>query len=103
MALTARKLSVKPQLSPMLKTVSKPPNRMETDLFDLFGWGQLPFDLKNAIVTDLAAYRDELLGLYSTRNTDILDRRKSVAYWVNNYLSGCCSLETAIEMLEVNS
>lgn len=85
----------------MLRTITKPAKKEETGLFELFGWGDLPFDLKNTIVTDLAGYRDELLGLYSTRDQGILNRRKSVAYWVNNYLSGCCSLETAVEMLEL--
>ncbi|MEX0772436.1 MAG: hypothetical protein WEB89_04825 [Balneolales bacterium] len=100
MAITARKLSTNPALTPMLKTISGPVKKKETDLFDLFGWGDLPLALKNTIVTDLAGYRDELLGLYSTRDKGILNRRKSIAYWINNYLSSTCSLETAIEMLE---
>ncbi|MEX0780943.1 MAG: hypothetical protein WD491_10870 [Balneolales bacterium] len=99
MAITARKLSEKPALTPLLKTVNKPVKK-DLDLFELFGWSDLPFTLKNTIVTDLAGYRDELMGLYSTRDRGILNRRKSVAYWINNYLSGTCSLETAIEMLE---
>lgn len=100
MAITAKKISSQPVLTPMLKTIDKPVKHKETDLFELFGWSDLPFNLKNAIVTDLAGYRDELLGLYSTRDKGVLNRRKSVAYWVNNYLSGYCSLETALEMLE---
>ncbi|MEX2632889.1 MAG: hypothetical protein WD267_02565 [Balneolales bacterium] len=101
MAITARKLSAKPILTPMLRTISKPVDQEDADLFNLFGWSDLPFALKNVIITDLAGYRDELLGMYSTRNEGIYNRRKSVAYWVNNFLSGSCSLETAVEMLEV--
>lgn len=100
MAITARKLSKRPALTPMLRTISKPVKQKETGLFELFGWGDLPLALKNTVVTDLAGYRDELLGLYSTRDEGILNRRKSVAYWVNNYLSGTCSLETAVDMLK---
>ena len=102
MAITARKLSTSPKLSPVLRTLSKPSERKDADLFEIFGWSDLPFALKNVIVTDLAGYRDELLGLYSTRDQGVFNRRKSVAYWVHKYLTGCCSLETAIEMLEVS-
>lgn len=72
---------------------------LEEDLFELFGWSDLPFDLKNAIIVDLAGHREELLGLYSTTDPQVYERRKRVAYWVNCYREGICSLETALQAL----
>ena len=69
-------------------------------LFELFGWESLPFELKNLIAGDLAGYRDELLGLYSTRDQGVLRRRNSVSYWVKMYMNGDCSLETACTALQ---
>lgn len=70
------------------------------DLFSLFGWEKLPFELKNVIASDLAAYRDEMLGLYSTRDPRVLNRRNSVIYWVKMFQNEECSLATAFEALK---
>lgn len=69
-------------------------------LFSLFGWDDLPYELKNVIAADLAGYRDELLGLYSTRDKGVLLRRKRVAYWVKLFKNGDCSLDTICEVLK---
>lgn len=74
--------------------------QQNTDLFDLFGWSDLPFELKSVVASDLAGYRDEMLGLYSTRDPHVLNRRKSVAYWIKMYRNKQCSLSTAFEALK---
>lgn len=71
----------------------------ETDVFSLFGWHDLPDALRNVIRSDMEAYRDELLGLYSTCDAGVRNRRKSVSYWVRAYRDGICSEQTAISAL----
>lgn len=74
-------------------------NTEDTDVFELLGWTDLPETLKNAIRPDLEAYRDELLGLYSTCDNGVRNRRKSVSYWVKAYRDGICTEETAAQSL----
>ncbi len=69
------------------------------DVFALFGWNDLPEQLKDAIRSDLEAYRDELLGLYSTCDNGVKNRRKSVSYWIRAYRDGICSEQTAAAAL----
>ncbi len=71
----------------------------DTDIFALLGWNDLPDALRNAIRSDMEAYRDELLGLYSTCDTGVKNRRKSVSYWIRAYRQGMCSEQTAVEAL----
>ncbi|MDG5766531.1 hypothetical protein QA596_03555 [Balneolales bacterium ANBcel1] len=71
----------------------------QADVFELFGWQGLPDGLKELIRADLNAYRDELLGLYSTCEPGVLNRRKRVSYWIRAYREGLCSEETAVESL----
>jgi hypothetical protein len=75
------------------------PDTETTNVFELFGWNDLPEKLKEAVRTDLNAYRDELLGLYSTCDPAVLNRRKSVSYWIKAYRRGLCSEETAEQAL----
>lgn len=72
------------------------------DLVSTFGWHDLPDSLIELIETDLVAYDSELNGLYCTRDQGVLNRRASVRYWVENYLDGTCSYDTAYQMLKVN-
>ncbi len=71
----------------------------DVDVFALFGWNDLPQSLKNAIRSDMEAYRDELLGLYSTCDGGVKSRRKSVSYWIRAYRDGICSEQTAAAAL----
>ncbi len=71
----------------------------ETDIFALFGWNDLPDALRNVIRSDMEAYRDELLGLYSTCDAGVKNRRKSVSYWIRAYRQGTCSEQTAVDAL----
>ncbi len=71
----------------------------ETDVFALFGWSDLPDSLRDAVRSDMEAYRDELLGLYSTCDNGVRNRRKSVSYWIRAYRDGICSEQTAVSAL----
>jgi len=67
-----------------------------------FGWQDLPDRLIELIETDLVAFHSELNGLYCSRETGVLNRRATVRYWAENYLSGSCSYDTAYNMLKGN-
>lgn len=71
------------------------------EMFNLIGWGELPDKLKFEIESDVRGYIDELNGRYSTMCAGVQRRRESVDFWVNSYLDGICSLETALEALKV--
>ena len=71
------------------------------EMFRLIGWEQLPDKLKFAIESDVRGYIDELNGRYSTTCAGVQRRRESVDFWVNSYLDGICSLETALNALKV--
>lgn len=71
------------------------------DILEWMGWSGIPDPMKLVIAIDLIGFRDELNGLYSTRDPYVLARRKSVYYWVNQYLNGYCSTETAVQSLKV--
>lgn len=91
-------------LEPVLRKVLKEAEREHRELqqmFDLMGWGNLPDALKVEIKDDVSAMVDELQGQYSSCDPYIARRRQSVVHWVNSFLDGICSLETAIEALRV--
>lgn len=71
------------------------------DVFELFGWMDLPNSLKKVIQIDMEAYRDEILGLYSTCDIGVKNRRKRISYWIKAYKEGICSEETAVNMLSI--
>ena len=75
----------------------------ESDVFALFGWNELPDSLKDAIRSDMEAYRDELLGLYSTCDNGVKNRRKSVSYWIRAYMDGICTEQTAQTALKTGA
>lgn len=75
----------------------------KADVFELFGWSDLPTTLRSAIRTDLEAYRDELLGLYSSCNAAVHERRKRVSWWVYAYRNSLCTAETALSMLSIEA
>lgn len=71
------------------------------EMFKLMGWSRIPDALKIEIKDDVSAMVDELQGQYSSCDPYVERRRKSVTYWVNCYLDGICSLNTAIKALKV--
>ena len=71
------------------------------EMFSLIGWEELPDEFKFVIESDVKGYIDELTGQYSTTCASVQKRRESVDFWVNSYLDGICSLETALDALRV--
>ena len=105
---TAKKLDLG---YPVMKSIHKsgftsaqkihPLLRESWEIFDQMGWGGLPDELKLSIAIDLVGFRDELTGLYSTKDPSVMSRRKSIYFWVNKYLNGICSEVTAIQSLRI--
>lgn len=73
------------------------------EMFKLMGWEELPAVLKFEIEEDVKGYVDELTGCYSTNCIFVQRRRESVDFWVQSYMNGICSLDTAVESLKVTS
>lgn len=72
------------------------------ELFIILGWGGLPGELKYAIEEDVKGYVDELTGNYSTNCPFVQRRRESIDFWINSFMDGICTLDTAIDALRVN-
>ena len=75
----------------------------QADVFELFGWNDLPTTLRSAIRSDIEAYRDELLGLYSSCNAAVHQRRKRVSWWIYAYRNNLCTAKTAVNMLKTDA
>lgn len=75
-------------------------HRKIQQMFNLLGWNELPDDLKYVIKDDVKGYIDELEGRFSTNCPLVQRRRESVDFWVNSYLDGICSINTAVESLQ---
>ena len=71
-------------------------------MFAMLGWEELPNEIKLNIEEDVKGYIDELHGNYSTNCPHIQRRRESVDFWVNSYIDGVCTLDTAAQALKVN-
>ncbi len=71
------------------------------EMFALLGWSELPGELKVVIEEDVKGYIDELKGQYCTNSEWVQRRRESVDFWVNSYLDGLCSKETAVSSLRM--
>lgn len=71
------------------------------EMFSLLGWNDLPGNLKVVIEGDVKGYIDELNGQFCTNSEWVQRRRESVDFWVNSYLDGLCTLDTAITSLKV--
>lgn len=100
----AKKLTHTSKNEPLLVTIFRKAEKEYKELeemFKLIGWQELPDTLKFAIEDDVRGYIDELKGRYSTTCAGVQRRRESVDFWVNSYLDGICSLETAIDALKV--
>lgn len=66
------------------------------------GWRELPAELLDVILDDIKGFYNEVTGLYCTRDEFVMNRRKSVIYWVDCYRKGICTLDTALSMLKLN-
>lgn len=100
----AKKINPIKKNEPLLISIFKKAEkeyRQLDEMFKLVGWGDLPDELKFEIEVDVKGYIDELNGRYSTTCSLVQRRRESVDFWVNSYLDGICSLETAVEALKV--
>ena len=73
------------------------------EVFEMLGWGDLPDALKIEIKEDVVAMTEELQGRYSSCDPHVHRRRQRVAYWVDAFQDGICSLATAIDALKVRS
>lgn len=102
---TAFKRPAKNTESHALLTLLSNAKRQQAESDNMFaelGWSNLPEELKFEIEGDVKGYMDELHGRYSSNCPYIQRRRESVDFWVQSYMEGICSLETAIESLKVN-
>ncbi len=72
------------------------------ELLDLLKWNDLPDSLIHLIEADLKGFADEMSGNCCTNDPMVRNRRHTVVYWVDNYLKGVCSYDTAYEMLKVD-
>jgi hypothetical protein len=90
--------------TPNLQSVSLPDPLIAeaSDILDVMGWTDIPSELKRSVAVDVIGYRDELLGLYATRDPHVMARRRSVYWWVEAYRCGTCSLETAMDALKMD-
>lgn len=90
--------------APQLQAVSLPDPLIAeaSDMLEAMGWTDIPSELKRSVAIDVIGYRDELLGLYATRDPHVMARRRSVYWWVEAYRCGTCSLETALDALKMD-
>lgn len=94
-SVTSKKSQSQKKIHPLLKE--------SQDIFEQMGWNELPDEIKLVIAIDLVGFRDELAGLYSTKDPRVLARRKSIYFWVNQFMNGNCSVATAMHSLRVIS
>jgi hypothetical protein len=90
--------------SPALLTILRNAKKQQAEsekMFAELGWEELPAELKFEIEDDVKGYMEELHGRYSSNCPYIQRRRESVDFWVQSYMEGICSLETAVDSLRV--
>ena len=98
------KKSKNPFIRPLLARIKHESEREYKELqqvFQLLGWQQVPDLLKVEIYDDVRAMVEELQGSYSSCDPYVQNRRNRVHYWVQSYLDGTTSLNTAIEALKI--
>jgi len=97
---TALKLTqTYPFLQPVKPTII---DERALEIVDLLGWNDLPDRMIEIIEADLVGFHDELSGRYCTNDDGVRNRRRTVHYWVDNYLKSVCSYDTAFQMLKIN-
>ena len=98
------KKSKNPFIRPLLARIKNESEREYQELqqvFQLLGWQQVSDLLKVEIYDDVRAMVEELQGSYSSCDPYVQNRRNRVHYWVQAYLDGTTSLNTAIEAIKV--
>ena len=95
-----RNTSTEPVILSIFHKAEREHRRVE-EMFELLGWSDLPEQIKIVIEEDVKGYIDELHGQYSTNCHYVQRRRESVDFWVNSYLDGICSSDTAAGALKV--
>tara|TARA_B100000989_G_scaffold298089_1_gene286046 strand:- start:19205 stop:19654 length:450 start_codon:yes stop_codon:yes gene_type:complete len=96
----------KPFIRPLLTRISNESEREYQELqqvFQLLGWHEIPDILKVEIYDDVRVMVEELRGNYSSCDPYVHNRRNKVHYWVQSYLDGTSSLNTAVEALKIQS
>jgi hypothetical protein len=94
-----------PFIRPLLARISSESEREYQELqqvFSLLGWHEVPDGLKVEIYDDVRVMVEELQGNYSSCDPYVRNRRNRVHYWVQSYLDGNTSLNTAIEALKIH-
>ena len=94
-----------PFIRPLLARISSESEREYQELqqvFSLLGWHEVPDGLKVEIYDDVRVMVEELRGNYSSCDPYVRNRRNRVHYWVQSYLYGNTSLNTAIEALKIH-
>lgn len=94
-----------PFIRPLLARISSESEREYQELqqvFSLLGWHEVPDVLKVEIYDDVRAMVEELQGSYSSCDPYVRNRRNRVHYWVQSFLDGNASLNTAIEALKIH-
>ena len=94
-----------PFIRPLLARISNESEREYQELqqvFSLLGWHEVPDVLKVEIYDDVRAMVKELQGSYSSCDPYVRNRRNRVHYWVQSFLDGNTSLNTAIEALKIH-
>tara|TARA_B100000963_G_C22478144_1_gene603391 strand:- start:116 stop:508 length:393 start_codon:yes stop_codon:yes gene_type:complete len=103
---TVIKKTKKPFIRPLLTRISNESEREYKELqqvFRLLGWHEVPDILKVEIYDDIRVMVEELRGNYSSCDPYVHNRRNRVHYWVQSFLDGTSSLNTAIEALKIQS
>ena len=98
----SKKSNIEPVLRRVLKEARQQHQQLQ-QMFELMGWGGLPDMLKMEIKDDISAMVEELKGQYSSCDPHVNRRRRRVVYWVNAYIDGICSAETAADALRIRS
>jgi len=92
------------KIEPILRKVlaeAESEHRELEEVYELMGWTAIPQELKMEIKEDIKAFREELLGNYSTCDPHVYRRRQRIDYWVRAYCEGLCSIKTAVNALRV--
>ncbi len=89
---------------PYLQAIEvNPVDNRAAEMVKLLGWNDLPDRIVEIIENDLVGFHDELTGRFATNCNFVRNRRKSVVFWVENYLNGICTYDTAFQMLKVDA
>ena len=102
--MTNQAIKAKPVFSaePILRSIFREAEdeyKKTDEIFRMLGWSDLPSELKFAIEDDVKGYVEELEGSYSTNCPFVQKRRESIDFWVNSFLDGICTLDTAKDAL----